>query len=104
MGFCNDITPTCDVCYEVASGACNDVITLSLGLTPATTYYIDLIDKFDIVTPLTIITDGAGDFTVTQTWSEFYGAVEVEIYLDALRTVRVSFTLIGISYNCIILS
>lgn len=103
MGFCNDITPNCDTCYDAIYGECNDVITLSLGLTPLTTYYLDLIDKFDIVTPLTVITDGAGDFTITQTWTQFFGAIELQIYSDSARTVLVSFIIGGTSYNCVIL-
>ena len=103
MGFCNDITPNCDTCFEFSYGECNDVLTLSLGLTALTIYYLNLIDKFDIVTQLTVTTDGAGDFTITQTWTEFFGAIEVNIFLDANRTIPVSFIVNSISYNCLIL-
>tara|TARA_Y100000296_G_C5063512_1_gene201109 strand:- start:241 stop:558 length:318 start_codon:yes stop_codon:yes gene_type:complete len=103
LGFCTNTTPTCDTCYEIADGNCTDVLNINLGINPATTYYLNLIDKFDITTELTITTDGAGNFTITQTWTEFSGAVEVEIYSDAARTVKVSFTISGTSYNCIIL-
>ena len=102
MGFCNEITPTCDTCYELTYGECNDVITLSLGLTPLTVYFIDLIDKFSIVTPLTVTTDSNGDFTITQTWTEFFGAVEIQIYNDVGRVDLVTFTVNGTSFNCVI--
>ena len=102
MGFCNNITPSCESCYEATYGECNDVITLSLGLTPLTTYYLDLIDKFDIVTPLTVVTDGSGDFDITQTWSEFFGAVEIQIFTDPARVHKVTFTVDTTAYNCIV--
>lgn len=104
MGFCNDITPTCDVCFEVLYGKCNDVLTLSLGLAPSTTFFLNLTDKFDIVTPLTVTTDISGDFTITQTWTEFFGDVEVEIFSDAGRTIIVPITQNLIEYLCIILT
>jgi len=103
MGFCNDITPACDVCFEVLYGKCNDVLTLSLGLTPSTTFFLNLTDKFDIVTPLTVTTDGSGDFTITQIWTEFFGDVEVEIFSDAGRTLLVTVVQNGALYNCVIL-
>lgn len=104
MGFCNDITPTCDVCFEVLYGECNDVLTISLGLTPSTTFYLNLTDKFDIVTPLTVTTDGSGDFTITQTWVEFFGDVEVEVFSDSGRTSIVTFVQNPNVYNCVILT
>jgi len=103
MGFCNDITPTCDTCYEITYGNCNDTLTFNLGLGATTNYYLNLIDKYDIVNEEDVVTDGSGDFTIVQTWTEFFGAVEVEIYDDAPRTNRVSFTISGTTYDCIIL-
>lgn len=102
MGFCNDITPTCDVCFEFSYGECNDVLTFSLGLTPLTTFFISLIDKFDIVTFLTITTDASGDFTITQTWTEFFGAVEIQIFTDSTRDNLVPFVIGGTSFDCIV--
>jgi len=102
MGFCNNITPTCVTCYGATYGECNDVFTLSLGLLPLTTYYLNLIDKFDIVTELEVTTDANGDFTITQTWTEFFGAVEIEIYSDPTRVVKVSFTVSSTTYDCVI--
>jgi len=104
MGFCNNITPQCDVCFEVLYGECNDVLTISLGLTPSTTFFLNLTDKFDIVTPLTITTDGSGDFTITQTWVEFFGDVEVEIFTDSDRTISLVFVQNTIVYHCVILT
>jgi len=104
MGFCNDITPNCDTCFEAIYGECNDVITLSLGLNALTTYFLNLTDKFDIVTPLTVTTDGAGDFTITQTWTQFFGAIEIEIFSDSDRTVKVAFIVGAVSFNCIVLN
>lgn len=104
MGFCNDITPGCDVCYEAIYGECNDVITLSLGLAATTTFYLNLIDKFDIVTQLTVITDASGDFTITQTWAEFFGTIEIEIYAEPARVTRVIFTVGSTTFDCITLS
>ena len=103
MGFCNDITPTCDVCFEVLYGECNDVLTISLGLTPSTTFFLNLTDKFDIVTPLTVTTDGSGDFTITQTWTEFFGVVELEIFSDSGRTLIATFVQDSTVYNCVLL-
>ena len=103
MGFCNDITPTCDVCFEVLYGECNDVLTISLGLTPSTTFFLNLTDKFDIVTPLTVTTDGSGDFTITQTWTEFFGDVELEIFSDSGRTLIATFVQDSTVYNCVLL-
>ena len=80
MGFCNDITPSCDVCFAFSYGECNDVLTFSLGLSENTNYFLRLIDKFDIVTFINVATDGSGDFTITQTWTEFFGGVEIQIY------------------------
>lgn len=37
MGFCNDVTPVCEPCTEIALGACGDPATVT-GLTPSTTY------------------------------------------------------------------
>ena len=102
MGFCNNITPDCDVCLELVYGECNDVITFSLGLTPDTVFFLNLIDKFDIVTPLTVTTDGNGDFTITQTWTEFFGAIEIQIFADIGRVDLISFTVDGTSFNCIV--
>ncbi|KKN74676.1 hypothetical protein LCGC14_0388780 [marine sediment metagenome] len=103
MGFCNNITPTCDVCFEVLYGKCNDVLTLSIGLTPSTTFFLNLTDKFDIITPLTVTTDSSGDFTITQTWTEFFGDVEVEIFSDAGRTILITVIQNSNIYNCILL-
>ena len=102
MGFCNDIAPTCETCFEATYGECNDVITLSLDLNPLTTYYLDIIDKFDIVTPLTVVTDSSGTFDITQTWTEFFGAVEIQIFSDEARVNLVSFTTDSITYDCIV--
>ena len=102
MGFCNNITPDCDTCLELVYGECNDVITFSLGLTPDTVFFLNLIDKFDIVTPLTVTTDGNGDFTITQTWTEFFGAIEIQIFSDAARNIRVSFIDNSTSFDCIV--
>lgn len=104
MGFCNDITPTCDVCFEATYGKCNDVFTLSLGLMPLTTYYLKLIDKYDIVTELVVITDAIGAFDITQTWTEFFGDVEIQIFSDSGRINLVTFTQNSIEFNCIIAS
>lgn len=104
MGFCNKISPVCDVCFEVLYGKCNDVLTLSLGLPTNTTFFLNLIDKFDIVTPLTITTDGSGDFTITQTWTEFFGDIEVQIFSDTGRTELVDFLQNSNAYNCVILT
>lgn len=101
MGFCSDISPSCDTCYGAIYGKCNDVITLSLGLTASTTFYLNLIDKFDIVTQLTVITDANGDFTITQTWTEFFGSIEIEIYADPSRATRVNFSVGGTSFDCV---
>lgn len=102
MGFCNDITPTCDVCFEFSYGKCNDVLTFSLGLAGNTTFFLSLIDKFDIVTFLTVTTDANGDFTITQTWTEFFGAVEIQIFSDPARTTIVEFIESSVTYNCIV--
>ncbi len=102
MGGCNDITPTCDVCFEFLYGKCNDVLTFSLGLTANTNFFLSLIDKFDIVTFLTVTTDVSGDFTITQTWTEFFGAVEIQIFIDAARENRVPFAIDGTSFDCIV--
>ncbi len=104
MVFCNDITPTCDVCFEVLYGECNDVLTISLGLDASTTFFLNLTDKFDIVTPLTVTTDGSGDFTITQTWTQFFGDVEVEIFSDSGRTIPIVFIQNSIVYHCVILT
>ena len=103
MGFCNDITPACVTCYEAIYGKCNDVITFPLGLDASTTYYLNLIDKFDIVTQLTVTTDVNGDFDITQTWTEFFGAIEIQIFSDPDRNTRVLFTVNSISFDCIVL-
>lgn len=102
MGVCNNITPSCDVCYEAIYGECNDVITFSLGLTGNTTFFLNLIDKFDIVTQLTVITDDNGDFTITQTWVEFFGPIEIQIFSDADRNTRVIFTVDSTNFDCIV--
>lgn len=102
MGFCNNITPTCDTCFEATYGECNDVFTLSLGLDENTTYFLNLIDKFDIITPLTVTTDANGDFTITQTWTEFFGAVEIQIFADVGRVDLVTFTVDLTTFNCIV--
>lgn len=103
MVFCNPISPNCDTCFEVVYGNCNDILTLSLGLDAATTYYLNLTDKFDVVTPLTVVTDGSGDFTITQTWTEFFGGIEITIFSDAGRTALVTVSQNGIAYNCVLL-
>ncbi|KKN67193.1 hypothetical protein LCGC14_0463660 [marine sediment metagenome] len=102
MGFCNDITPTCDVCFEFSYGKCNDVLTFSLGLPPNTVFFLNLIDKFDIVTQLTVLTDASGEFTITQTWTEFFGAVEIQIFTDATRENLVPFVIGSTSFDCIV--
>lgn len=102
MGFCNKIAPTCDVCFEFSYGKCNDVLTFSLGLTGNTTFFLSLIDKFDIVTFLTVTTDASGDFTVTQTWTEFIGAVEILIFTDSARENLVPFVIGSTSFDCIV--
>lgn len=104
MGFCNNIDPNCDVCFEVLYGKCNDVLTLSLGLTPSTEFFLNLTDKFDIVTQLTVTTDISGDFTITQTWTEFFGDIEVEIYSDSDRTILVSIEQDFTAYACVLLT
>lgn len=103
MVFCDPISPNCDTCFEVEFGNCDDVLTLSLGLDAATTYYLDLIDKFDKITQLTVITDGSGDFTIIQTWTEFFGSIEVQVYSDAARTILVPITQNAIVYQCVLL-
>lgn len=103
MGFCNDIPPSCDTCLEAIYGKCNDVITISLGLSGLTTFFLNLIDKFDIVTQLTVITDANGDFTITQTWTEFFGPIEIEVYADPQRATRVTFTVGGTNFDCVTL-
>lgn len=102
MGFCNDITPTCDVCFEFNYGKCNDVLTFSLGLPPNTVFFLNLIDKFDIVTQLTVTTDPSGDFNITQTWTEFFGAVEIQIFTDVTRDNLVPFVIGSTSFDCIV--
>lgn len=102
MGFCNDITSSCDVCFEITYGKCNDVFTLSLGLTPLTTFFLKLIDKFDIVTLIEVTSEANGDLNITQTWTEFFGAVEIQIFSDPARTTIVEFTESGVTYNCIV--
>jgi hypothetical protein len=103
MGFCNDITPTCDVCFVVDYGVCNDVLLLSLNLAPSTTYYLDLIDKFDIIAQTSVATDANGEFNLTQTWTQYFGAIELQIFSDADRLNRVAFVKDGTEYDCVIL-
>ncbi len=103
MVFCNDITPNCDTCFEVQYGNCNDTLTLSLGLAVTTNFFLNLTDKFDIVTPIDVTTDGSGDFTITQTWTEFFGAVEMTIFSDSNRTALVVITQDSKNYNCVLL-
>lgn len=102
MGFCNNITPTCDTCLEFIYGKCNDVLTFSLGLTPNTVFFLNLIDKFDIITQLIVTTDNSGDFTITQTWTEFFGAIEIQIFTDASRENLVPFVIGSTSFDCIV--
>lgn len=104
MGFCNDITPTCDVCFETAYGQCGDVLEFNLGLGAVTTYYLNLIDKFDIITQTTVITDAFGNFTLTQTWTQFTGSIEIQIFTDAARLNQLTFSQGGIDYDCIVMS
>ncbi len=103
MVFCNDISPNCDTCFEVEYGNCNDVLTLSLGLTPSTNFFLNLIDKFDIITQIDITTDVSGDFTITQTWTKFFGDIELQIFSDSGRTILVTVTQNAIIYSCVLL-
>ncbi len=103
MGFCRDITPTCDTCFEAVYGVCNDVLIISLSLTADTTFYVDLIDKFDIITQLTVVTDSNGDFTITQTWTQYAGAMEIQIFSDEARTNQVNFSQGGTTFDCVVL-
>jgi len=100
MGFCNEIIPTCDTCYVISNGGCGNTIAVNIGLTPITTYYIELIDKFDIVTQTSVVTDVNGNFTLEQTWAN--GSMEMLIYSDSGYTVPVTFVISTITYKCII--
>ena len=103
MGFCNDITPNCDTCHTISYGNCNDVLTISLGLNPLTDFFLTLTDKFDIVTNIDVTSDGSGAFNLTQTWTEFFGAIEVTIFSDSNRTILVPFIVNSTNFNCLIL-
>ena|SRR3990167_6604677 len=110
MGFCNEIIPNCDVCWEVAIGDCLTSITLSLGLSPSTTYYLRLINKWDTEYDITGITNGSGDLPIDKTQlpnnliNEYAGDFELQIFGNSARTTLVMITQGLIQYDCVILT
>lgn len=110
MGTCFDPRVSCDTCFEVLIGDCLDDINLSLGLTPSTTFFFRLLDKWGAEYDFSQATDGSGDFTLDQSQlpdgliNQYAGEFWLETYSDSGRTVLVSIVQDFTAYACVLLT
>jgi hypothetical protein len=106
MSFCDNQTPTCDVCYENATLSDCGALTLTTGLADAP-YYFTIIDKFGKgwTNQYSVV---SGDVTLdTSNYSDgFFNpyAGKYEIFAHTLESTytRLDLTISGSTYKCIL--
>jgi hypothetical protein len=106
MSFCDNQTPTCDVCYVNATLTDCSALTLTTGLVDAT-YWFTIIDKFGKgwTSEYTV---ASGDITLNlDNYSDgFFNqyAGNYEIFAHAVETVytRLTLTIATVEYECIL--
>lgn len=109
MVYCDDIIElTCDTCYEVENEWC-DPININPGLTPAATYYLQLIDKFSKRYTQQVTIEADGSFTIDQSvfrdgfFNPYAGKFELYLSTTSAGTDYVDMTFISTVYVCILL-
>jgi hypothetical protein len=110
MIYCDDIiTLTCDTCYELENEWCA-VINVNPGLTPATDYYLQIIDKFSKRRTQAVAIESDGSFTVDQSllpngfFNPYAGKFELYLSTNSAGTDYVDLTFSATVYSCIILT
>jgi len=99
----------CEECYELEFEVC-DTLIIAGGLTPLTTYYIIITDKFANTYKQTVITDADGDFILNYAtlpsglFNQHAGDFEVIVYTSNTYTTKATLTFGYLTYNCIILN
>jgi hypothetical protein len=105
MSFCDNQTPTCDVCYETTVTDC-DALTLTTGLADGS-YYFTIIDKFGKgwTNEYTV---ASGDITLDTTnysdgfFNPYSGKYEIFAHTLESTYTRLDLTIDGATYKCIV--
>ena len=105
MSFCNNMTPTCDVCYTTTLTDCDD-LTLTTGLADAS-YYFTIIDKFGKghTYQYSVV---AGDVTLLKAnypdgfFNEYSGKYEIFAHTLETTYTRLDLTISATIYKCIL--
>jgi hypothetical protein len=107
MGFCEDERAiNCDECYEMSFDDCSD-ITISAGLTPTTTYYAVLVDKFNKQYIQQVTIAGDGSFTVDSSLlpngllTAFSGKFEIYLSTQSDGSDTVPLNVSTTALNCV---
>lgn len=108
MGICDPVILNCDVCYEITVPINN--MNVQAALTPASTPYLWIIDKWDkkYKDKVTINNDGSFDIIISNFPEGLFNqaVTNYDIFLssdvDGLIVIPIVFSFIG--YNCIILT
>ena len=105
MSFCDNQTPSCDVCYETTLSDCN-ALTLTTGLADAT-YWFTIIDKFGKgwTNQYSVV---GGDVTLTLAnysdgfFSSYAGKYEIFAHTLQSTYTRLDLTIDATTYKCIV--
>ena len=106
MSYCDNQTPTCDICYEQTTLTDCDALTLTTGLADAT-YWFTIIDKFGkgwtnqyavVGGDITLLLSNYSDGFLNQYAGKY------EIFAHTVETVytRLTMTIDATSYECIL--
>lgn len=111
MSFCDEISVNCDECLEVSVSQCTTLNVVTENLTPGTTYYLHLIDKFEnyYTTQVTIKADKSFDIIPSDFDAKLFVSSngKLEAFLSTIstgQTYNVTLTIELVNYKCLIIS
>lgn len=99
----------CELCYKIERPACQESMTIEMGLAPSTEYTLFIRDKFDHDYTETITTDPDGSMIIDLTafpegmFTEFSGSYELSVSTNDLYSTHEAITISGTEYLCVII-